>query len=66
MTMTNPNRVLPGMKDMPDDFIHPHAEFHLCKNKRPVAAHLLGVTFHHLQIRANRLREIGFVDDQQV
>ena len=62
--MSGTNRVLPGVNDVGDDLVKAHAMFDLRENKRPAAAYLLCVAFHHLQIRANTFGQAGLVDDE--
>lgn len=66
MLVRNCADVLPLMQDAGNDFVHSHAMLHLGKNKRAIAAHFFGVAFHHFQIGADGLGEVGFVDDQQI
>src|SRR5258708_3248331 len=66
MAMVDATGVLPGMENFGDNFVHPGAMLHLCKNKRAGTTHLASGTLHHSQIRTYGRRQISFVDDQQV
>lgn len=62
--MPHTRRVLPRMDDVVDDLIHTNAVFHLCKNKRTIAAHPFRVVLHHLQIRAHARGQLSLVNDK--
>ena len=66
MVMSHAAGVLPGVESVLDDFIHPHAMLHLGKNKRSGPAHSYRIPFHHPEVRAHGLGQIGFVDHQQI
>jgi len=54
------------MKNMPNDFFDTDAVFDLSENKRAVAAHLFRITLRDFEIRSDRFREVGFIDDEQI
>jgi hypothetical protein len=58
--------MLPGMDDRAGNGVHSHPVFDLGKHNGAAAAHGMGVTFHHGEVRPDSLRQIGFVDDEHV
>src|ERR1043166_9265091 len=66
MRVRGGNSVLPGMNDRSNNGVDSHPVFDLRKNDGAAAAHGMGVTLHHAQIGPDSLRQIRFVDDEQV
>ncbi len=58
--------MLPGMNDRVGKAVHSNPMFDLGKHNGAAAAHGMGVTFHHGEVRPYSLRQVGFVDDEQV
>src|ERR1043166_3247437 len=66
MRVRGGNSVLPGMNDRSNNGVDSHPVFDLRKNDGAAAAHGMGVTLHTPQIGPDSLRQIRFVDDEQV
>ena len=66
VVMSNARRVLPGMDDVPGDFVHTHSVFDLGEDKWAISPHPLGITSHNTKVGADGWRQIGFVNDQEI
>jgi hypothetical protein len=66
MRVRNASRVLACVQNVADDLIQAHPVFHLRENEGAAAAHLLRIPIHHGKIGADRGREVGLVDHQQI
>ena len=66
MAVGNSRGMLPLMENMPNDFIDTDTVFDLSENKGAVAAHFFRIVLHYFQVRSNCLREVGFIDDEQI
>src|SRR5688572_27809532 len=64
--MLNPHRVLPGVENMVDDCVNANTMLYLCENERSGAAHIFRVARHDIEVCADSLSEVGFVDDKKV
>ncbi|HZO56638.1 MAG TPA: hypothetical protein VFB63_28270 [Bryobacteraceae bacterium] len=58
--------VLPGVSDMVDDFLDADGVLDLCENEGAGPTHSAGVASHDIEVGADGLGEIGFIDDKQV
>src|SRR6267142_6328502 len=66
MGMGNRGGVLPGEKGVMDDLGKTDTVLCLGEYAGAVSAHQLGVTLHNLEISTDGLREISFVDNEEV
>lgn len=66
VVMSNARSVLPGMDDVPSDFVHTHSMFDLGEDKWAVSAHLFGVTSHNGEVGADGWSQVGFVNDEEI
>ena len=66
MGMRDAERVLPGVEDMVDDFVNADTVLYLCENERAGAAHPFRIVRHDIEVCADGLGEVGFVDDKKV
>jgi len=66
MGMGNRGGVLPGVKGVMDDLGKTDTVLYLGEYEGAVSAHQLGVTLHDLEISTDGLREISFVDNEEV
>jgi hypothetical protein len=64
--MWNRTGVLPGVQGVMKDLAQACAVLYLGENKRTVTTHQASVTLHDLEVRADRLGEISFVDHEEV
>ena len=58
--------VLPGVRDVIDDFLNANTVLHLGKDERSGTAHFACITSHDFEVGANGFCKIGFVDDKQI
>lgn len=59
-------RSAPSAHNVGFDVLEADATLHGAENGRPFAAHALGITSHHAQIRAHSIGEVDLVDDEQI